>query len=140
MTVRSMIAGRVRAQVTELREVAGAADLRGVLEGRVTAPAAYIYRLRNSAGPNQLDNAVSQTVRESYAVVVVTQNLRDARGGDSSDTNEALCDQVSDALLGWSPDVAADALEYGGGQLVSMKDGYFYWQEVYTTARLRRAV
>lgn len=140
MTVRSAIADRVRAQVTDLREVAGAADLRGVLEGRVSAPAAYVFRLRNSAGRNQLDNAVSQAVRESYAVVVVTQNLRDTRGGDSSDANEVLCDQVGAALLGWAPAVDADTLEYGGGQLVSMKDGYFYWQEVYTTERLRRAV
>lgn len=140
MTVRSVIADRVRDQVTDLREVSGAADLRGVLDGRVTAPAAYVFRLRNSAGANQLDNAVSQRVQESYAIVVVSQNLRDARGGDSSDANEVLCDQVIGALLGWLPDPEADALEYGGGQLVSMKDGYFYWQEIYTTARLRRAV
>lgn len=140
MTVRSNIAARIRVQVTGLREVEGAADLHGVLAGRVNAPAAYVFRLRTRAGANQLDNAVSQNVSESYAVVVVTKNLRDERGGDSSDANEVLCDQISTALLGWEPDVDADTLEYEGGQLVSMKDGYFYWQEVYKTARLRRAV
>ena len=140
MTIRKNIEDQIKAQVSEFREIAGAANLRSVLDGRVSAPACYIFRMRNRAGRNTLDNAVSQRVEEAYAVVVVSQNRRDARGGDSSDANEALCDQVSTALLGWTPDPNAEPMEYGGGQLVSMKDGFFYWQDVYRTARYLRAV
>ncbi len=140
MTIRKNIEDRLKAQVSDFREVAGAADLRSVLDGRVSAPACYIFRMRNRPGKNTLDNAVSQRVDESYAIVVVSQNLRDTRGGDSSDVNETLCDQVNTALLGWTPDPTAESMEYGGGQLVSMKGGFFYWQDIYRTARYRRAV
>ena len=140
MTIRKAIEDQIKAQVTDFREVAGAADLRSVLEGRVSAPACYIFRMRNRAGRNTLDNAVSQRVEEAYAVVVVSQNRRDARGGDSSDANEALCDQVSTALLGWTPDPNAEPMEYNGGGLATIREGFFYWQEVYKTVRYRRAV
>lgn len=141
MTIRQSIEQRIGQQdnTNNFREVAGAANLRSVLDGRVSAPACYVFRLRNSAGRNELDNAVNQRVVESYAVVIVTDNKRDTRGGDASDANEALCKQVEQALLNWTPDPEADPIEYGGGSLVTMKDGYFYWQEVYRTARFRRA-
>lgn len=142
MTIRQAIEQRIKDQDTgnSFREVAGAADLRGILDGRVSAPGCYVFRLRNRPGRNDLDTGVSQRVAESYAVVVVTDNRRDPRGGDSSDASEALCDQVNTALLGWTPDPDADPMEYGGGQLVSIKEGKFYWQDIYTTARFRRAV
>jgi len=142
MTIRQAIEQRIKAQDTanNFREVAGAANLRGVLESRVSAPACYVFRLRNNPGANTLDIGVSQRVVESYAVVVVTGNKRDARGGDSSDENEALCQQVDTALLNWTPDPAAEPLEYGGGSLVSLAGGTMYWQDIYTTARFRRAV
>jgi len=142
MTIRQAIEQQIKAQDTtnNFREVAGAANLRGVLESRVSAPACYVFRLRNSAGANNLDRGVSQRVTESYAVVVVTGNRRDARGADSSDENEALCQQIDAALLNWTPDPNAEPLEYGGGSLVSIANGYMYWQDIYTTARFRRAL
>lgn len=141
MTIRQSIEQQILQQDTgnRFREVAGAANLRSVLEGRVSTPACYVFRLRNSAGRNELDNAVNQRVVESYAVVIVTDNKRDTRGGDSSDENELLCQQVDQALLNWKPDPEAEPMEYGGGSLVAMKDGCFFWQEIYKTARLRRA-
>ncbi len=142
MTIRQAIETQIKALDTgsNFREIAGAADLRSLLKSRVAQNGCYVFRLRNRAGQNQLDNGTSQRVVESYAVVVVTTNRRDERGGDSSDANEALCQQVDAALLGWTPDPDAEPMEYGGGQLVSMQNGSFYWQEVYTTARYRRAV
>jgi hypothetical protein len=29
--------------------------------------------------------------------------------------------------------------EYAGGRLVSLQGGFFYWQELYTTGRLRQS-
>lgn len=139
-TLRAAIEERIRSQIGGFRSVAGAADLRSVLEGRVTPPAAYVFRMRNSAGPNTLANAVDHRVLEQYAVVVVTRNVSDPRGGDSSDTNETLCNAISDALLGWEPAAGAEPMEYGGGRLVSLQDQFFFWQETYNTARQRRAV
>lgn len=139
-TLRQLIEARIKSEVDGLRAVAGAADMQSVLQGRVSPPAAYVFRLRNAAGPNTLANAVDQRVNEQYAVVVVTRNVGDSRGGDSSDANEAICDDIGDALLGWEPAADAEPMEYGGGRLVSLQDQFLFWQETYTTARYRRAV
>ena len=139
MTIRQLIEARIEAEC-RFREVAGAADLPNVLKGRATTPGCYIYRASVRAGNNGLVNAVSQRIEETYAVVIVSRNVRDPRHGDSADENEALCAQVSAALLGWQPDETTEPMEYAGGRLVSLLNGAYYWQEHYRTARHRRAV
>jgi len=138
-TLRQAIEDRIRDQVSGLREVAGAADLQSVLAGRITPPAAFVFRVQTRAGENSIVNGVDQRVTETYAVVIVTRNVRDPRGADSSDDNEALASSVSTALLGWQPASDADPLEYDGGRLLSLSDGFLFWQEAYRTARYRRA-
>ncbi|MBF0415598.1 MAG: hypothetical protein HQL79_07500 [Magnetococcales bacterium] len=136
MTVRQAIEKRIREQVTGFRLVAGSADLRSVVTGSVTPPAAYVFEVGRTAKANQLIRAVEQEITESYAVVIVVANYRDAKGSDGADSCRELCDQVAQALLGWQPAEASTSMEYAKGQLVDMHDNHFYWQDVYTTTSL----
>lgn len=139
-TVRSIIEERIRAQVPELRQVAGAADLDAIKSGRIHPPAAYVFEVGRAAQPNALLMAVHQETRDSYAVVVVVDNRRDARGGDGSDACRLLRDRIATALVGWQPDPEGAALEYVGGNLVEFVNQHLYWQEVYRTTGTLRSV
>ena len=139
MSIRAEIETRISEQCWDhFNEIAGAADLNSILAGRVSAPGAYIFRLANAAAENTRVNAISQRIQESYAVVVVTRNVRD-KGRDSSDESEALCDLISNCLLGWEPASAEAPITYTGGKLITLRDDILFWQEVYKTARYIRA-
>lgn len=139
MTIRQAVEDRLREQLTALREVAGAASLDAVLSGRVSAPAAYVFREAQQASPNEGANYISQRIGVRLGVVLVVRNVADPRQGDSSDEAEALAEQVRDALLGWAPADEAEPLEYAGGRLVSMQNGFYFWMDSYTTATYWRA-
>lgn len=137
-TVRQELEERVQ-QKCNFKEVAGAASLEAILNGRVTAPGCYIYKANISAKGKDLRGGTSQIIDEQYAFVVVTRNVRDARQGDGSDINELECQKLEAAVLGWSPPGTGDPMAYRGGRLVSLQHGYFYWQEIYSTQRLKRS-
>ncbi len=137
MTARQLIEDRIRAECS-FKEVGGVADLDSVLKGRVSAPGCYLYAAQTRAARNEHDAIVAQWVNEVYAAVIVTRNVGNDRG-DGSDENEAFRDQVSAALLGWEPQPGMAMITYNGGRLVSVKNGYLYWQELYSTGRIRRS-
>jgi len=139
VTLRQSVETRLREQLPDLREVAGAASLDAVLGGRVSAPAAYVFREAQQASPNEGANFITQRIGVRLGVVLVVRNVRDPRQGDSSDEAEALSLQVRDALYGWAPAAEAEPLEYAGGRLVSMQNGFYFWMDSYTTATYWRA-
>ncbi len=120
------------------REIAGAAGIGNILNGRISAPGCYIYRLRVRPGPNVYDDAVMQRVEAHYGVVVVVKNLHDSRQGDASDEAEAYSEVIQGLLLNWSPDNFTEQFEYAGGQVVRLQNAYLYWQDVYRTASIIR--
>ncbi|MBF0602938.1 MAG: hypothetical protein HQL07_04500 [Nitrospirae bacterium] len=139
-TIRKAIEDRIRGQVQTLRHVAGAADLDAVTKGRAVAPSAHVFEVSRTAQPNSLLMAVHQETTDSYAVVVVVANHRDASGSDSSDACRLLRDQIATALIGWQANPESAALEYVGGHLVDFANQHLYWQEVYRTTGTLRSV
>ncbi len=139
-TIRRLIEDRIKSRVPGLRQVSGAADLESIRTNTITPPAIFVYRGSRDPTSNGLLSGVAQRVTESYAVVVITKNLRDARGAVSGDENEALCDRVGAALLGWQPNRECDELEYAGGRMTVMTGQLLVWTELYTTARHIRSV
>jgi hypothetical protein len=139
-TLRAHVERRVRDQVALLRDVGGAVSLSAVMEGRVAAPAAYVFSESKRGGRNGADNSVIQRVEYQLGVVMVVRNVRDERGVDSSDAVEDLTAAVRTALLGWQPSEDAEPLEYVGGRLVSMVNGFVFWLDSYRTAMHWRSV
>ena len=137
-TLRKLIELKLIEADLGFKEIAGAADLSAIVEGRTAYPACHLFRQHRNGKGNDMANIVRQEVKEGVTLVVVTKNVRDKRGGDSSDENETYCQKIQDALLGWTPDERFNALEYGGGGLVNFKNSLFVWQETYeTTTQIR---
>jgi hypothetical protein len=120
------------------REIAGAAGIGNVLNGRISAPGCYVYRLRVRPGPNVYDDAVMQRMEEHYGLVSVVKNLHDARQGDASDEVQAYSEVIQGLLLNWSPDEFHAQFEYAGGQVARLQNTYLYWQDLYRTASIIR--
>jgi len=135
VTIRSEMVLRIRESVREFREVSGAASLEAVMEGRVLHPGAYVFPESSKVGENRLVGAIAQRESLVYAIVIVTRNVRDAKGADSDDESEYLRDEIRAALLGWQPEGAGLPLEHAGGELIIMKDGILYYLERYRTDR-----
>lgn len=138
MTLRALVQQRIIDADCGFKEVAGAADLESVLANRLSMPGCYLFRQQVVVNLNDMITALRQRVTTTLAVVVVTQNVRDARGSDSSDDNEALCLSVQASLLNWQPDSGYDPLEYAGGRLITFRNGLFIWQDSYKTQHYLR--
>lgn len=132
---------RLQATVSALKLVGGAADFQKASEANpAAAPAAYVFPLREVAGPNPVAPDVHQRVATEVAVVLAVKNVSDARGAAAQQDMTTLRAAVKAVLLGWVPAAGYDALERGTGGLLAFRDGYMWWQDTYTTAFYDRSV
>ena len=76
-----LIIARLKAQVTALKIVAGAADFAAAAPEVKQMPSAFVLELANRPTGNALATiAVSQENTVRFGVVIAVQNLRDPRG------------------------------------------------------------
>lgn len=135
MALRAEVETRIKAQLPDLREVAGAASLPSLLEGRLAAPSIYVIAEKRAASANPYGAlAVSQRIEQTLLCVVVNKNVRDARGGDAADEADTLCAGLRTALVGWQPASAIEPIDYLGGQLLAFPNQYHIWAERFRTA------
>lgn len=120
------------------REVAGAAGLDNILKGRINAPGCYVYRHSVRAKANVYDDGVQQVLAEKYGVVTVVRRLTDARQADSSDLAELYSEVIQMLVLSWHPSEHIDDFTYAGGQLVTLQNGFYHWQDIFNTGRIMR--
>ncbi|EKE78431.1 phage tail terminator protein [Oceanibaculum indicum] len=123
---------RLRAEVTDLRSVEGAAELSELLGKKIMParlPAAFVLPLGDDAGGDAYATGLmSQQVTETVAVLVIDKVSGDARGGKSwSRGIVPLKHSVFDALHNWKPGESNDPLQYRRGRLVAVNAaGVFY--------------
>ena len=137
--LRPLIESRIKAQIPAFKEVAGAADMTNIMAGRLIDQGCYVFQERITATESQLVGATQQRLAVSFAIIIVVRNVKDARGADAADTSYALQASLKKALLGWSPDVNADLMEYSGGTLVSFANGFFIWKDTFNTHQFIRS-
>ncbi len=137
--LRPLIESRIRAQIPDFKEVAGAADMANIMAGRLSDAGCYVFQERVVAAESNLIGATMQKLTVSFAVLIVVRNVKDARGSDAADASYGLQTSLKTALLGWCPDAGADPLEYGGGALVSFANGFFIWKDTFITHQFIRA-
>jgi len=140
INLRPLLEARIRAQVPELKEVAGAADMANIMSGRLTDMGCYIFQERITAAENHMIGTTMQQLTLSFAVLLVVRNVKDARGADAADASYTLQARIQSALLGWSPEAGADVLAYSGGALVSFANGFFIWKDTFNTHQFIRAL
>lgn len=132
---------RLRRAVPELRLVEGAVEYAALKAPPPAArrPAAYVMPLGAEPGGNQLATGIRQRVQETVGVVILTGNLRDARGGAAVEDLEHLFRVVRAMLVGWVPEPGYEAMQLGPARLLDFEAGVVAWQESFTTAYQQRA-
>lgn len=130
MDVTPVIA-RLKAQLTGFVSIGGAADLDAAIEGTPNAPAAYVLPLGEGAAEPYLGAGVTaQTVTQGFGVVLVAQNLQDARGEAASKALAPMRAQVRQALLGWAPVPAeGQPVRFSAGRLLQFAQGRLWWTD-----------
>lgn len=131
INIRPLIEARIADQIAGFNEVAGAANLQAVLEGRLNAPGCYIYQENASAEPSSVYGKVQQRKTVQISLVIVVKNHVDARGIDSSDRSFEFQQDIEAALLGWKPHADSSPMEYASGGLVQLSNGFLAWKETY---------
>lgn len=131
MSLRALVKQAIADNVSQFKEVSGAASLEAVMARRVNAPGCYVFRYSNQVGPNKSVNLVSQAVYETVGCLIVTHNVADNLYENADDESEQYCGLVRDVLFGQVLAEGYAPMEYGGGRLVGFKDGFLYWLELY---------
>jgi hypothetical protein len=139
INLRPLIETRLKT-ITDFKEVAGAADLANILQGRMSDPGCYVFEERETAGENSLATAVVQRVMQQFSVIIVVRNVKDSKGADAADTSYSLQASVITALVGWTPSANAEPLEYVSGSLVSFENGFLIYKNTFKTAQYLRAL
>lgn len=139
MTATSSIGNRLLAREV-FRTVTGAAQLAAVVGRRQFAgTTGYVMLSHVQAGENELVNAVSQPVKETWSVLFWVAVAGNALGDQAADATDALRASVQGALLGWSPDDERSPLLYAGGALNRFESGAVLWEERFSTTTYLRA-
>lgn len=125
-----VIIAALRARATSFGgRIAGAAEYKRLPEtANLTVPAAYIIPMDDEAGGQESKNGYQQTVRDSFAVVVVLSNTPDERGQSSITSTLAIRAELWAALLAWAPDASHGPIVYEGGQLLDLDRARLYYQ------------
>lgn len=109
--------------------VAGAAKFEVLpVTASLNVPAAYVLPLDDNPESNASGNDYSQTVRDSFAVVVALSNTPDERGQAAITSVHALRAELWKALLGVAPDTDYGPIEYEGGSLLHLDRARLYYQ------------
>lgn len=125
------ITARLKAQLTGLRSVGQSAELEAASDGMLAVPAAFVLPLAESAADMGLLGSTGQRVVQTFGVVHVVSNRRDATGGASLNDLHTLRMALRAALVGWVPDAAiGEAVTFTSGKLTRLDgDGRLWWMD-----------
>lgn len=138
----SLIADRLRSQVSALRSVGFAADYAAVNRLQdFTAPCAYVVLANERGMPQPIGHAprgqqvkARQMVRVTFGVVLVVRNYRDQRGEEIKDELKTLLEATRTAVMGYVPDTdGARPCEFVAGDLQDYDASTALWVDVYQT-------
>lgn len=118
------------------RRFAGAAEWAGLtIEHAPAMPAAYVVPLREDASENESQNGYSQTITNTFGVIVLVSNTADVRGQGATATLDSLKPELFRALLSGhqEPKDEYSEIVYEGGSLLYMDDARLAYQLEFTS-------
>lgn len=131
------VEARLKTNALSLKKIDGVVNLEAALKKpppKDKQPAAFVLPVSDTAGQNNLVNAVSQRIAETFGVVLCLGNLSDSVGGTATEKLEAIKIEVMDALINWEPTAAHDPVTYKSGRVVAMHNGVVWWLLEFNTA------
>lgn len=125
----SQITARLKAQLGNLRTVGDSADLDAAMNGVVAVPAAFVVPWADAASDLGMPGSTGQRVVQTFSVVHVLSNRRDAQGSAAMVDLHAHRMALRTALVGWVPDADnGEPVTYTSGRLLKMDgDGRLWW-------------
>jgi hypothetical protein len=127
----SLIIARLKEQLSGLKSIGASADLDAAVAGMAAMPAAFVLPLAESASGNDMLGSTEQRITQSFGVVQVLYNRRDALGAAALSDLAALRLALRTALVGWVPDDATgEPVLFTGGRLLRLDgDGQLWWTD-----------
>ena len=124
----SPIITHLRATLTGLRSVGGAADLNAAFGGIVATPAAFVLPLAESAADMGMLSTTGERVTQTFGVVHGISNARDSTGSAALEDLAALRQNLRVALVGWVPNASnGEAVAFSTGHLLQMDGNNRLW-------------
>lgn len=126
----SLIVVRLKATLTGLKSVGAVVDLNAAIGSiGLAVPAAFVLPLADGVQPIDMTGSVGGQVTQSFGVVHVLSNKRDAKGDAALADLVVLRSNLTRVLLGWIPDaVSGEPVYRTGGRLLSLDgDGRLWW-------------
>ncbi|MEP0235538.1 hypothetical protein [Roseibium sp.] len=135
MSLVPEIIARLKPVETPFKAVSGAADFALVEKRRLGSPAAFVMVAEEVAGDNErINGTVLQRLETDVAVVIVADNVSDARGGATADDIEDLKSFVRTQLIGFEPEAAEEPLTHISGKLLKARGGTVWFEDLYAAA------
>jgi hypothetical protein len=117
--------------------IAGAAEYKALPESaNLPVPAAYVLPLEDNPGPPMSENAVRQSLVESFAVVVALSNTTDERGQAAVTSLHDVRAELWRALLGWQlgqPSIY-NGIYYEGASLLGLDRARMWYRFEFAAA------
>ncbi|MCL2829989.1 MAG: hypothetical protein FWD77_04525 [Betaproteobacteria bacterium] len=132
--IAPLIIARLRAQAQLLKGIGGAAEFSLASETRPAAlPSVYVVPLAETPRANELAPVVMQRVEVSVGLVIAVSNVADKRGAAALGDLGYIRAAVHEALYAWAPE-GFEPLERGPGNLLGLRNGVLWWQDIFNSA------
>ena len=129
-----LIRDRLKAEVSELKEVKGALDFGAIKKNAIIFPAAFVFLAGDSGKDNNLAvGAFRQEITSDLSVVLAVRAANDRTGEKTSDELEELRSLVRAALVGWEPGSGFDPVALKRGRLLGFSNSVAFWEDTYRT-------
>ena len=133
--------GRLKAQVTGMREIDGASSLEAAMRGAVATPSLYLIPLTETGRELDHTGPLDQQIAVLFAVLFALDTARSAQGMDVLVELHTHRNQVRAALVGWVPDdETGEPVTFVGGELVQFQgDGRLWWSDEFVLTTYYRS-
>ena len=133
--------GRLKAQVTGMREIDGASSLEAAMRGAVATPSLYLIPLTETGRELDHTGPLDQQITVLFAVLFALDTARSAQGMDVLIELHTHRSQVRAALVGWVPDdETGEPVTFVGGELVQFQgDGRLWWSDEFLLTTFYRS-
>lgn len=96
-------------------------------------PIAFVYSAKEAAIPSELIGKTSQRIPKRFSVIIAAKN-----SDGVSEPLEDVRDQIKTALIGHLPDMAHEAIEFIGGEVLDVRSSVVWWKDTYETFTYNR--
>lgn len=132
------VVARLKAQVTALRAVQGAAEFAAAVKATTAppTPSAYVLLARENGPAAQPASEIAiQRHDVRFGVVLAVRNYQLAQLGTAqADSLTALINSTRTTLVGWKPTgFTGQRIEWNSGSVLSYDAATVWWQEIFTT-------